>query len=112
MSNQKKVLFCVFEPEELKSAEQMRQMFTGSYPIFAEMEAVEYKCWWVDEDRGQWGALYVFRSPEDLEAYVTSDRWLKAIPEKYGCSPNWQVMDVGLILSKKAITKAEGSWQE
>jgi hypothetical protein len=112
MPNQKKVLFCVFEPEDPKSTEQMRQMFTGSYPIFAGMEAVEYKCWWVDGDRGQWGAFYVFRSAEELKAYVSSDRWLKAIPEKYGCAPTWQVMDVGLILSKKAITQVGGSWLE
>ena len=58
MPNQKKVLFCVFEPDDPKSTEQMRQMFIGSYPIFSDMEAVEYKCWWVDEDRGQWGAVF------------------------------------------------------
>ena len=111
MPDQKKVLFCVFKPENPKSVEQMRQMFIGSYPIFADMEAVEYKCWWVDEDQGQWGALYVFRSAGELETYIASDRRLKVVPEKYDCTPTWQVMDVGLILSKKTITKAEGSWQ-
>lgn len=111
MPNDKKALYVVFQPDDPKSTEQMREMFIGSYPAFAEMEPLEYKCWWVNEALGQWGALYVFRSAEELDAYLSSERWTKVIPEKYGCTPTWQVLDVGLILSKKTITQAEGSWQ-
>ena len=65
MPKQKKVLFRVFAPDDPKSTEQMRRMFVGSYPIFAEMPAVEYKCWWVDEGRGQWGPFMYSARPRN-----------------------------------------------
>lgn len=111
MAGEKKALLVVFEPSDPKPTAEMRKLFTTSYPHFADMEAVEYKCWWVDQPRGQWGALYIFRSAEELQAYVNSERWRKVIPEKYGCTPTWRVLDVGLILSKKLINQPEGSWQ-
>ncbi len=110
MAEAKRGLYVVFEPEVLPSTEELRAQFTTSYPIFAEMEAVESKCWWVDQARGQWGAFYVFRSAAELDAYLASERWTKTIPEKYGCVPTWQVVEAGLVLSKETITQAEDSW--
>ncbi len=110
MEDQKKVLFAVFKPERLPSSEELRAQFTGSYPIFASMDEVEYKCWWISREKGTWGALYVFRSGKDLERYISSERWLKLIPEKYGCTPASEVMEVGLILSKVKIMNAQESW--
>jgi len=110
VSGQKLALFAVFKPDVMPTSEELRAQFSTSYPLFKEMEALEYKCWWISQEDGEWGALYVFRSREDLERYISSERWLKLIPEKYGCTPKWRVMDVGMILSKVILAEAEGSW--
>ncbi|MFH1059700.1 MAG: hypothetical protein V1797_13615 [Pseudomonadota bacterium] len=110
MAEQKRVLFVVFRPDELPSDDQLRAQFSTSYPVFRDMEALEYKCWWIAREKGQWGAFYVFRSDRELEQYLQSDRWLRVIPEKYGCTPTWEVMDAGMVLSKATITQPEGSW--
>lgn len=64
MSIEKMVLLVTFSPPQLKATQEMRDWFASSYDRFLNMDAVEYKCWWVDQDKGQWGALYVFRSEE------------------------------------------------
>jgi len=69
------------------------------------------KVWWSDPQRGEWGALYIFRTEEDLQEYLRSDRWQKKIPEKYGYKPEVvAVLDVGAILYKEAVMVGEGSW--
>ncbi len=111
MAQDKRALFCVFKPERLKTTEEMREWFSGSYQRFLEMPAVEFKTWWVDKEAGEWGAFYVFRSDRELRDYLTSDTWLKVVPEKYGCTPTWRVLEPALIISKAAITAMAGSWQ-
>lgn len=110
LAEEKRALWVVFEPEEMPSTEQLREQFSTSYPAFADLEAVEFKCWWVDQGHGQWGAFYLFRSQAELEEYLASERWTKVIPEKYGCLPTWRVLEAGLVLSKQVITRASGSW--
>jgi hypothetical protein len=110
LSDQKAALFVVFKPPVMPTNDELRAQFSTSYPVFRDMEEVEYKCWWISQKEGEWGALYVFRSKQELEAYLSSDRWQKIIPEKYGCNPTWRVMEAGMIISKTIITEAEGSW--
>jgi hypothetical protein len=45
-----------------------------------------------------------------LDDYVNGDTWTKVVPEKYGCTPTWQVVEVGPIISKKEIRVAKDSW--
>jgi hypothetical protein len=52
----------------------------------------------------------VFKSEKALKEYVASDIWQKVVPEKYGCKPTWNVVEVGLIISKKMITSKENCW--
>jgi hypothetical protein len=111
VAEEKRALWVVFQPQQMPSTQELRAQFSTSYPAFAEMAAVEYKCWWVDQEQGQWGAFYLFRSAAELQAYLASDRWTKVIPEKYGCTPFWRVLEAGLVLSKQVITQAGGSWQ-
>ncbi len=110
MATEKRALMCAFRPDKLKTTQEMRDWFAGSYPRFLAMDSLEYKCWWVDQERKEWGALYVFKSEKALNDYVNSDVWRKVVPEKYGCVPTWKAVEVGLIISKKAITDKEGSW--
>ena len=51
MSTEKKALMCVFRPERLKSTEEMREWFSGSYHRFLEMDSVESKTWWVNQEK-------------------------------------------------------------
>jgi len=110
MATEKKALMCVFRPKNPKSTAEMRELFLGSYPRFRDMEGVEFKCWWCNQEAKEWGALYIFTSAETLEAYVNSDIWQKVVPEKYGCTPTWAIVDSGPILSKKTITEGQDSW--
>lgn len=110
MATEKRALMAVFRPDRLKSTAEMRELFTTSYPRFAGMETLEYKCWWCDQENGEWGAIYVFTSEQALRDYVASDVWLRVVPEKYGCVPSWRVVEPGPILSKKTITEVADSW--
>lgn len=110
MATEKRALMCVFRPDKLKTTQEMRDWFAGSYPRFLEMESMESKCWWIDQQRQEWGALYVFKSEKALNEYINSDTWKKVVPEKYGCIPTWKVVEVGLIISKKMIKSKENSW--
>ena len=109
MSHVKKGLWVTFKPDSM-SVEDLREKFTEAYPIFRDMASVEYKCWWVDEENGEWGAFYLFRSADELEAYLASERWQKIIPERYGCTPTWRVVDACMLLSKQIMTRPEDSW--
>jgi hypothetical protein len=111
MPTKKRALYCVFRPEKMPSTEEMRKLFETSYPIFVDMDPVEFKCWWCDQKKKEWGAFYVFRSEKTLNEYVNSDHWQKVAPKKYGCIPQWVSLEVGAIISKKVITTFEGSWE-
>lgn len=107
MQTGKRALMCVFKPNKLKSTQEMRKLFAGSYPRFLEMETVEFKIWWVDQEKQEWGGFYIFESEKALNEYIASDWWQKGASEKYGCVPTWTVVDPGPILSKKIITTFE-----
>jgi len=110
MATEKRALMCVLKPDKLKTTSEMREMFAGSYAKFLEMEELEFKCWWCDQQRKEWGALYIFKSEEALKEYVASDIWQKVVPEKYGCVPTWNIVEPGPILAKERIIAAENSW--
>jgi len=110
MATEKRGFYCVFKPDKMPSTEEMRKLFETSYPIFLGMDPVEFKCWWCDQEKKEWGAFYVFKSEAALREYVTADHWTKVAPEKYGCVPKWYALEVGAIIAKKAITAFEGSW--
>ncbi len=111
MTSQKKALWVVFKPKEPVSTARMREQFLGSYPVFKDMPGLFSKCWWCNEEKGEWGALYIFYSEAALNEYLKSDRWLKTVPEKYGIRPETVViLDPGPILCKETITEEENSW--
>jgi hypothetical protein len=110
MSSEKRALLCVFKPDQLKTTPEMRDWFSGSYQRFLDMPGVEFKCWWVDQEKGKWGAFYLFRSQAEMEQYLGSDTWLKVVPQKYGCTPTWRVLEPALVMAKEVVTQMEGSW--
>jgi len=110
MATEKKALWVVFKMDKVMSKAEWRERFSGAYSIFRDMPGVFSKCWWTDQEKGVWGAFYVFNSEKDLQDYITSDLWLNKIPEKYNAKPEVTILDPGPILCKKAITDAKNSW--
>lgn len=111
MVSEKKALWVLFRPKDPENVEAMREKFLISYEAFRDMPGLYSKVWWSDPERGEWGALYIFRTEKDLQEYLRSDRWQKKIPEKYGYKPEvFAVLDVGAILCKEAVVEGEGSW--
>ena len=111
MPNEKKVLWVVFRPDEKVDVEEMRKKFMGSYPHFRDMDSLYSKTWWVNPEKNEWGAMYIFNSKKELDEYVASDRWRNKVPEKYGCKPEIvAVLDIGAILFKEKVVEGEGSW--
>jgi hypothetical protein len=89
---------------------KMRDMYMGSYPHFKDMPSLYAKTWWVDEDKNEWGAMYIFNSQKELDAYLATDRWINKIPAKYGCTPEITILDIGALLFKEKVTSGEDSW--
>lgn len=108
---EKKALWVVFRPKDPIVIKKMREMYLGSYPHFKEMSSLYAKTWWVNQEKNEWGAMYIFNSQKELDDYVASDRWQNKVPEKYGCKPEIQaILDIGAILFKEQVTAGEDSW--
>lgn len=111
MAEQRKALWVVFRPEEPVDLDRMREMYLGSYPHFAGMESLFAKTWWVNQEKNEWGALYIFNSQKDVDEYLASDRWKNKVPEKYGCRPEVvAVLDIGAVMCKERVVDGEASW--
>jgi hypothetical protein len=111
MVSEKKALWVTFRPESPESVEAMREKFLVSYQAFRDMPGLFSKVWWSNSEKGEWGAMYIFNSEEDLQEYLRSDRWLNKIPQKYGYKPEIvSVLDLGPILYKNAVVEGESSW--
>ncbi len=111
MVSEKKALWVLFRPENPESVAAMREKFLVSYHAFRDMPGLFSKVWWCNSERGEWGAMYIFDTDEDLQEYLRSDRWLNKVPKKYGYKPEIvAVLDLGPILYKNAVIEGEGSW--
>lgn len=108
----KKALWVVFRPTEPIDLDKMREMYMGSYPHFKNMDPLFAKTWWVNTEKNEWGAMYIFNSQNDVDEYLASDRWQNKVPEKYGCRPEVQaVLDLGPILFKETLVEGDASWR-
>ncbi len=107
----KKAVWVIFRPKDPVKLDKMRQLYLKSYPHFREMSSLYAKTWWINEEKNEWGALYIFNSQQDVDNYLSSDRWRNKVPEKYGCKPEvTAVLDIGAILFKEKVTVGEDSW--
>jgi hypothetical protein len=110
MSGQKKGMWVVFKMKKMPGKEEMRKRFCELYHIYRDHPGIDSKCWWVNEERREWGAFYLFESEEVLQAYLKSDLWVKEIPERWGLKPEFTIVDPGPILCKEIVTRPENSW--
>jgi len=88
----------------------MRQLFLGAYPTYIKLPGLFSKCWWCNQEKGEFGALYISDSEKDLQNYITSDLFVKGVPAKWNCKPEFIILEPGPILSKKIVTQPEDSW--
>jgi hypothetical protein len=110
MAEEKRAMYVVFKMDKKMSTEEWRKRFAGSYDIFKNMPGVFSKCWWCNQEKGLWGAFYIFNSEEELQKYITSDLWVNKVPEKYNAKPEITILEPGPILCKKVVTEAGDSW--
>ena len=105
MEERKKGLWVIFKMDQNLSDAEWKERFSGGYDIFKDMPAIFSKCWWTNQEKGEWGAFYIFNSEKELQEYIASDLWTKKIPEKYGTTPEITIVEPGPILCKGVITE-------
>ena len=110
MADEKKGLWVVFKMDKSMSKSEWRERFSGAYSIFRDMPGLFSKCWWIDQEKGVWGAYYILNSEKDLRNYLASDLWVNKVPQKYNAKAETTIVDPGPILCKEAITDVENSW--
>ena len=110
MKSEKKAMWVVFKMKALPSKEEMRERFQTLYHIYRDHPAIEYKAWYMNEEKLEWGAFYVFRSQELLAEYLKADLWTKEIPGRWGVTPEYTVLDLCAVVSKSLITDGQDSW--
>jgi len=110
MATEKKAMWVVFKMDKTLSSAEWKERFSGAYEIFRDMPGVFSKCWWCNQEKGVWGAYYIFNSEKELQDYINSDLWVNKVPEKYNAVPEVTIVDPGPILCKEVITAAEDSW--
>lgn len=110
MATERKAMLVTFKMDKTMSTAEWRERFSGSYNIFRDMPGLLSKCWWCDQERGVWGAYYIFDSEKALQEYMNSDLWVNKVPKKYGTNPEVTIIEPGPILCKQVITDAEDSW--
>jgi hypothetical protein len=110
MATEKKAMFVVFKMDKKMSTDEWRERFSGAYQVMFDLPGLFSKCWWVNQEKGEWGALYIFDSDRELQAYITSDLWVNIVPEKYGCRPEVTILEPGPIICKETVTQAQNSW--
>ena len=111
MATDKKAMWVVFRMDEMISTAELRERFAAAYDIFRDMPGLFSKTWWINQEKKEWGALYVFNSQKEQEEYANSDLWLNKVPAKWGVTPEVTVLEVAAVLTQAAVTKAEKSWE-
>lgn len=110
MAIEKKAMLVVFKMDKTMSKTEWRERLSAGYKIFKDMPGIFSKCWWINQEKNEWGSYYVFNSESDLQNYINSDLWVNQIPKRYNTKPEITIVDPGPILYKKVVTDAVGSW--
>lgn len=67
-------LFVNFAVPE-KSPDEVIEAFTPLVPAFANLPGNLAKIWLADTDAGRYGALYLWRTRDDMDAFMAGDLW-------------------------------------
>jgi heme-degrading monooxygenase HmoA len=67
-------LFVNFSVPE-KSPDEVVELFEPLVPSFANLPGNLAKIWLADTEAGRYGALYLWQTSEDMDAFMESDLW-------------------------------------
>jgi hypothetical protein len=67
--------------------ERAREIFSGTAPLYRELQGLIRKYYLLSEDGGTAGGVYLWKSQEDADRLYT-DEWKKFIQDKYGAEPS------------------------
>lgn len=54
--------------DNMPTKEEMRKRFSDLYHTYQDHPGIDSKCWWVNEENREWGALYIFKSERSLRS--------------------------------------------
>lgn len=97
-------LLSVFRSDKPLDAPALREAFRGRYSLFLDVPGLRFKAWFMDEAAREFGALYIFESPQDREAYLASETWRVAIPQRFGCPPEARLWEVPQLIAHQVVT--------
>ncbi|MBI4236126.1 MAG: YdhR family protein [Chloroflexi bacterium] len=97
-------LLSVFRSDGPLDAPALRELFRGRYSLFLGVPGLRFKAWFIDEAAREFGALYVFASRQALDAYLASDTWRVAIPQRFGQPPEVRVWEVPQVIAHQVVT--------
>lgn len=89
----------LFRPPTI-DADALRERFPTRVSVFAEVPGLHAKVFLLDEDRGEFGGLYVFDSEEARAAYPRSDLFAATVSE-FG-APELREFEVNAMLERDA----------
>lgn len=84
-----------------RSAEEVIELVEPLVPSFANLPGNLAKIWLADTAAGRYGALYLWREPEDLQDFLASDLWQAVVDH-----PAFTDFDVRPFAVIEAFTKA------
>ncbi|MEJ2169174.1 MAG: YdhR family protein [Desulfobacterales bacterium] len=99
-------MMVVFKMDKKVSTEEWFERFKSSYDVIFNLPGIIFKNWWVNQEKGEWGAYYIFDSKKNLTDYINTDLWLKKIPAKYGSEAEVTIFEPGPIICKESFTEA------
>jgi heme-degrading monooxygenase HmoA len=84
-----------------KTAEEVIELVEPQVPAFADIPGNLAKIWLADVEAGRYGALYLWRDPESMQAFLASELW-RAVKS----NPAFADFDVRPFTVIEAFTKA------
>ena len=84
-----------------KSADEVIELVEPLVPSFSHLPGNLAKIWLADAEAGRYGALYLWRESEDLEAFLASDLWQAVVNH-----PAFAAFDVRPFTVLEDFTKA------
>ena len=115
MATDKKAMFCVFKMDKASfdtkgwNLAKWRETMSGDFKLMWDRPKIFFKAWWVNMEKREWGALYIWDSEKDMKDYIASDFWQKTVQDAWG-KVDVTILDIGCILARKTSTSGKDSW--
>ena len=119
MATEKKAMFVRFKMDKnvvfilhkkRMNKNEWRERFNRLFKLIWDMPGIFFKSYWINQEKGEWGAFYIFDSEKELQEYLTSFLWVWAIPSLFGAAEEINILEPGPIICKKAVTQPGNTW--